>query len=60
MVSLTCRDSLARGIGSPTCSTVDFNMDWPMCEVWTLTDATALRKFAKLSGASEVGLVNKY
>ena len=56
-VPLACRDSLARTPGSPACSTVDFNMDWPVCEILTHADTTALRHTAKLSGSLEVSYI---
>ena len=53
-VSLACRNSLARTSGSPACSTVDFDQDWPVCELRTSIDTTSLSTVVKIVGAVEV------
>ena len=50
-VSLSCRDSLARTVGSPVCSTVDFNQDLPICELKTPSDTKYLGSMVKIVGA---------
>ena len=54
IVPQACRNSLARTSGSPACSTVNFDEDWPVCELRTLIDTSSLTTVVKIVGAVEV------